>query len=413
MTNMNINMKNYPSIPFCLRMFRSRLGLATKVPGIDRGIVSELGDYVRGYEESRSPVKKGIEQALREGSRELRGYLQDRMGNRPDHIANALHTVLPKDMRRDVETWVSDLFWGQDWINEDRDISEALEDPDRFVLDTLGKQSSKPLVEEIEAMGSDCKKILEIGFGTGAKLLALGRQYPDMDCVGLDRSQVAVDTLDRNSMLIGADRVMPVFGDMFATPFGEGVFDMVYSMGVVEHFERGSQIMAVKEMARITRSGGRVLIGVPNKFSPAKILQMAITGVNIFNVNSGNAYMLWPYRYEAPMSSRGLSRLCKDAGLSPLKICGWHPFKKMYDPEKPEEEMRLYPWDWENEDNIPHRDRWQKPEDGDMTDLAQFSRAMYRLGRYGQQKADWIDKIANNAASNYFGHFLVAIAEKK
>ena len=49
-------------------------------------------------------------------------------------------------------------------------------------------------------------------------------------------------------------------------PFADGSFDVVYSMGTIEHFDESES--AVREMARVLRPGGRLVLGVPNRFDP-------------------------------------------------------------------------------------------------------------------------------------------------
>lgn len=50
--------------------------------------------------------------------------------------------------------------------------------------------------------------------------------------------------------------------DIFQTTFFEGSFDLVYSLGVIEHFDDPSPI--VEKHLRLAKKGGKVLITVPN-----------------------------------------------------------------------------------------------------------------------------------------------------
>ena len=62
---------------------------------------------------------------------------------------------------------------------------------------------------------------------------------------------------------------MPLRGavaDVRALPFRDAVFDAVYSMGTVEHFDETEQ--AVCEIRRVLRPGGIAVIGVPNRHDP-------------------------------------------------------------------------------------------------------------------------------------------------
>jgi ubiquinone/menaquinone biosynthesis C-methylase UbiE len=52
-----------------------------------------------------------------------------------------------------------------------------------------------------------------------------------------------------------------ITADVRELAFKNSVFDLVYSLGVVEHFPETAQ--AVKEMARVSKNGGYVLITTP------------------------------------------------------------------------------------------------------------------------------------------------------
>src|SRR5262249_11840460 len=54
--------------------------------------------------------------------------------------------------------------------------------------------------------------------------------------------------------------------DVRALPFQTDAFDLVYSMGTIEHFADSE--IAVREIARVLKPGGTAIIGVPNKLDP-------------------------------------------------------------------------------------------------------------------------------------------------
>ena len=54
-------------------------------------------------------------------------------------------------------------------------------------------------------------------------------------------------------------------GDIAHLPFRTGSFDLVYSTGVLEHFlEPEDRQRSMRELARVTRPGGRAVVTVPN-----------------------------------------------------------------------------------------------------------------------------------------------------
>jgi SAM-dependent methyltransferase len=54
--------------------------------------------------------------------------------------------------------------------------------------------------------------------------------------------------------------------DVRAVPFASDTFDLIYSMGTIEHFVEYSE--AAAELFRVLKPGGTAIIGVPNKLDP-------------------------------------------------------------------------------------------------------------------------------------------------
>jgi SAM-dependent methyltransferase len=57
-----------------------------------------------------------------------------------------------------------------------------------------------------------------------------------------------------------------VVADCRRVPYAADSFDAVYSMGTIEHFDESD--VAVREMARVLKPGGRAVVGVPNRLDP-------------------------------------------------------------------------------------------------------------------------------------------------
>lgn len=57
-----------------------------------------------------------------------------------------------------------------------------------------------------------------------------------------------------------------VRGDLYALPFPDGAFDLVFSSSTMEHLDDFGQALA--EMARVTRPAGLVFVGVPYRWGP-------------------------------------------------------------------------------------------------------------------------------------------------
>jgi SAM-dependent methyltransferase len=95
-------------------------------------------------------------------------------------------------------------------------------------------------------------RILDVGCGTGANLLMLS-QYGDAE--GVDVSEDALAFCHER----GLDGVK--LGAAEALPYDDGTFDLVTALDVVEHLD--DDLAGLREMRRVLRPGGRVLIFVP------------------------------------------------------------------------------------------------------------------------------------------------------
>jgi SAM-dependent methyltransferase len=96
-------------------------------------------------------------------------------------------------------------------------------------------------------------RALEAGCGTGylSHLLQRERGWP---IVPLDFSG---DGLGYARQLGVAN---PVQGDIRSLPFGDGAFDLVMSVDVLTHLPRGDELLAARELARVARRGGLVVV---------------------------------------------------------------------------------------------------------------------------------------------------------
>jgi SAM-dependent methyltransferase len=107
-------------------------------------------------------------------------------------------------------------------------------------------------------------------------------------------------------------------GDVRDLPIRDASFDLIYSMGTIEHFDETDR--AVAEIARVLKPGGRAIVGVPNRHDPF-LRPLLVTLLQ--------AIGLYGYGYEKSYSRRALKRMLEKAGLDVvaetaiLFIPGW------------------------------------------------------------------------------------------
>jgi ubiquinone/menaquinone biosynthesis C-methylase UbiE len=101
---------------------------------------------------------------------------------------------------------------------------------------------------------------LDVGCGTGLLLAAL-RRYGTV--VGVDPSPGMLEVLAREC------RGEAVLGSANKLPFADGRFDVVFSVAVLHHLsDPGVVATALREMVRVVRPGGRIVVWDHNPLNP-------------------------------------------------------------------------------------------------------------------------------------------------
>lgn len=117
-------------------------------------------------------------------------------------------------------------------------------------------------------------------------------------------ADIAIATTADARAVLAAHRPEFAAGDVRQLPFRDGSFDLVYSMGTIEHFT--DYRVAVEEIFRILRPGGRALIGVPNLLDPflRPLMVAALDRIGRYD-----------YGLEKAFSHRQLARLLESVGF--------------------------------------------------------------------------------------------------
>jgi SAM-dependent methyltransferase len=102
--------------------------------------------------------------------------------------------------------------------------------------------------------------VLEIGFAPG-KLLAHLAARRGAHVAGIDFLKSGVQVAERLFRELGIQGDLRC-EDLFHSSFPEGSFDVVYSLGVVEHFDNPKVV--VEHHLRLLRPGGVGLVAIPN-----------------------------------------------------------------------------------------------------------------------------------------------------
>lgn len=156
-------------------------------------------------------------------------------------------------------------------------------------------------------------KVLEVGCGRGATLLHLVKH--GALGTGLDYADSAIEfcrELQRNAGV--NDRVEFIRGDAFDLPFEPATFDVVYSIGLIEHFVDPALLLA--QQFRVLKPGGCLIVQVPQKYSLYTLLKKPLTKLGRWR------YGVW----ETQFSETELRKLAESVGLVPEYSCGYGSF---------------------------------------------------------------------------------------
>jgi len=107
----------------------------------------------------------------------------------------------------------------------------------------------------VEPLLQPTSAVLDVGCGPGVLAAAVAARCPGGRVVALDQSP---DRAQQAELLLAPWDGCAVVGDAAALPFADASFDLVYCRFLLEYLPQPG--LAVREMARVLRPGGRLLL---------------------------------------------------------------------------------------------------------------------------------------------------------
>jgi len=103
-------------------------------------------------------------------------------------------------------------------------------------------------------------KVLEAGCGIGRWVIPMSQEKYNV--TGIEIKEEAINVIAQN---YSSENLTLVVGDIFNMPFPDNSFDIVISLGVLEHFEhKHTLVKAIVEHKRIMKEDGIFIITVPH-----------------------------------------------------------------------------------------------------------------------------------------------------
>lgn len=128
-------------------------------------------------------------------------------------------------------------------------IKKAIEDKDPFLL-------------KLKNYTHQAKNILDCGCGCASILETLWQK--DKNLYGIDLSPFAIQMAKKR--LLNKKKIKLSVMTIEKLKFESGAFDLVYAITVLEHLANPEK--AIKEMIRVTKNGGYLILSSPNFGSP-------------------------------------------------------------------------------------------------------------------------------------------------
>jgi SAM-dependent methyltransferase len=185
--------------------------------------------------------------------------------------------------------------WDHIWSEKRRAASGRL--GSLFARDIIHRTVAGILKREVPRPRD--KAVLEEGSGTGLVSLDLARRGATVFL--LDKSGEALAFSGASFRAADVDH-LAARASIMHLPFADDSFDITWSGGVIEHFKSDEQVRILREMLRVTRPDGRVILIAPSA-------EARIYGKAKAYADSRSA---WQPGYEVPIPS--LREAAKNAG---------------------------------------------------------------------------------------------------
>lgn len=211
---------------------------------------------------------------------------------------------------------------------ESIDVDPKLQDTQGWDRYWVAKTKPGEIVYDLAAsiyrntfIRSNLDRVIRLEFERGARLLhaGCGSGRVDMDLHGyvdvtaVDFSTEALSRYSRENPGVHDLR----HADILALPFADASFDGAYNLGVVEHFAGHDLALVFRELTRVIRPGGKIVVFWPHKHGTSA---MVLDGIHyLFNDLMKRHVRLHPPEPSRLTSKRQARQVFEAAGLDLVK----------------------------------------------------------------------------------------------
>jgi len=155
-------------------------------------------------------------------------------------------------------------------------------------------------------------KIFEPGSGGGMACVKFVKEGFDVTCMDLSENALQkTKSLFKRMTLDGKFAL----GDLFHTPIKDEQFNIVFNQGVMEHFKLANldPSKGIKEMLRVLKDTGTLVILVPAYFSPLFFVYQFLKMFNLVE-------RYWPYTDQDFLHKHELFEMMEKAGCKNITV---------------------------------------------------------------------------------------------
>lgn len=156
------------------------------------------------------------------------------------------------------------------------------------------------------------KKILDVGSGTAITSAYLAKQGADLTLIDISDEALS---FGRKYFALHKIKGKFIKQNAFNMKFLSNSFDVVWNGGVIEHFVDADKIKMIRNMWRLVKPGGKLIIAAPNAWDIPFILAKQVLIMR----------KKWNFGQEDDLTKSRMIKLAQKAGINNAKTFCYNP----------------------------------------------------------------------------------------